>query len=139
MTTMKFSTTLVLDEVTPTENIGKFEDTVRATFLPLTFLMLSTVVTTGMTSFRLTQDSGVIPFFPAPYVTSGNTTLVASTAIVTTATTATTMTLTTITTPPTTMTTSITTTTTAFFNASFYIKMEHSYPETTPSQAIIIL
>ena len=52
MTTMKFSTTLVLDEVTPTENTGKFEDMVRATFLPLTFLMLSTVVTTGMTFSR---------------------------------------------------------------------------------------
>ena len=101
MTTMKFSTTLVLDEVTPTENIGKFEDTVRATFLPLTFIMLSTVVTTGMTSSRLTQDGGVNPFFPTSYVTFGNTTFVPPTA---TTSTATTTTMTTVTATSTTMT-----------------------------------
>ena len=37
MTTMKFSTIMVVDEVTPTDYIGEFEDKVRATFLLLPF------------------------------------------------------------------------------------------------------
>ena len=61
----------------------------------------------------------------------------------TTATTSTTSTaatyMTTITTTTTSTTTSTTMTTSMTTNASFYIKMEHSYPKTTASQAVIII
>ena len=87
MTTMKFSTIIVVDEVTPTDYIGEFEDTVRATFLPLTFLMLSTVVITGMTTSKLTQNGGVSPFISTPYVTSGITVTTSVTTALITATT----------------------------------------------------
>ena len=153
MTTMKFSTIMVVDEVTPTDYIGEFEDKVRATFLPLTFLMLSTVVITGMTTSKLTQNGGVSPFISTPSVTSGNTVTTSVTTALITATTSTTTssttvtstttstptTTTTITTTTTSMTTSTTMTTSMTTNASFYIKMEHSYPKTTASQAVIII
>ena len=161
ITTMKFSTIMVVDEVTPTDYIGEFEDKVRATFLPLTFLMLSTVVITGMTTSKLTQGGGISPFISTTYVIPGNTvatapitattstitsTTTVTSTITTTTTTATTSTtstaatyMTTITTTTTSTTTSTTMTTSMTTNASFYIKMEHSYPKTTASQAVIII
>ena len=112
---MKFSTIMVVDEVTPTDYIGEFEDKVRATFLPLTFLMLSTVVITGMTTSKLTQGGGVSPFISTTYVIPGNTVATAPITATTSTITSTTTVTSTITTTTTTAATTSTTSTAATY------------------------
>ena len=58
ITTVKWSTGIVVEESRPTDYTEEFEDVVRSTILPFTFLLLSTVLSTE-TSI-LTGSSGAM-------------------------------------------------------------------------------